>query len=72
MEYVKVKYWRSRGVIIDGQDAGVTNRVLAVVEGRHRFTLTPPNNFQPESQIKVVRNTTRARPMIVEFQHESQ
>ncbi len=72
MEFVKVKYWRNRGVIIDGQDAGMTNRSLIVGEGRHRFELSPPKNYVPPSQIKVVRNTTRQRPLVVEFLHESQ
>ena len=72
MEFVKVNYWRNRGVIIDGQDAGMTNRVLAVGEGRHRFALTPPQNYVPKSQVKTVTNTTRARPLIIVFRHESQ
>ena len=72
MEFVRITYWRNRGVIIDGRRSGMTNRVLAVGEGRHRFELTPPKNYTPRQQIKRVRRTTRARPLVIEFKHESQ
>jgi hypothetical protein len=72
MEFVKVRYWRDRKVIIDGTEVGFTNRLLAVGEGRHRFELSPPKNYVPTEQIKVVSNTTRPRPLEVVFLHESQ
>ena len=72
MEFVKVEYWRNRTVLIDGQEAGTTNRVLLVGEGRHRFELSPPKNYVPETQVRVVRDTTRARPLVIGFLHESQ
>lgn len=67
MEFVRVKYWRHRRVCIDGQSSGMTNRVLAVGEGRHRFELSPPKNYVPAQQVKVVRNTSRARPLEIVF-----
>jgi hypothetical protein len=59
-------------VIIDGQDSGMTNTVLAVGEGRHRFELSPPKNYQPEEQVVTVRNTSRLRPLELSFLHQSQ
>ncbi len=72
MEFVHVRYWRSRTVFIDGQAAGLTNTLLNVGEGRHRFELSPPPNYVPLQQVRVVRNTTRARPLELVFQHTSQ
>ena len=72
MEFVRVKYWRNRRVFIDGQSSGMTNRVLAVGEGRHRFELSPPKHYAPTQQVKVVRNTSRARPLEIAFMHRSQ
>ncbi len=72
MEYVKVAYWRNRGVVIDGQPSGMTNTTLIVGKGRHRFELSPPPNYVPPRQIKVVRNTTPQRPLEITFRHESQ
>ncbi len=72
MEWVKVKYWRRRTVFIDGHPIGVTNRLLRVGEGRHRFELSPPKNYTPEQQTRMVRNTSRVRPLIIVFRHESQ
>ena len=51
MEFVKVKYWRHRVVLINGQRAGMTNRTLVVGEGRQRFELSPPKNYVPSEQI---------------------
>ena len=70
MEWVKVKYWRKRGVVIDGQESGMTNKVLAVGRGRHRFKLSPPENYKPRSQIKTVRNTTPQFPLVIVFVQE--
>ncbi len=72
VEYVRVKCWRNRRVIIDGQPSGVTNRVLRVGEGRHRFELSPPVNYTPPQQTKSVKNTTEQFPMEIEFRHEDQ
>ncbi len=71
-EFVKVEYWRHRVVLINGQRAGFTNRTLTVGEGRQRFELSPPKNYRPPEQIKVVRGTTRQRPLVISFLHESQ
>lgn len=72
MEWVKVKYWRKRKVMIDDQESGVTNEVLAVSEGRHRFQLSPPPNYTPAQQTETIRNTTPQSPLEIEFLHGNQ
>lgn len=72
MEFVRVKYWRKRGVVIDGQASGMTNVLLAVGEGRHRLELSDPKNYQPTEQVVTVQNTSRLRPLELAFLHQSQ
>lgn len=72
MEFLRVRYWRRRGVYLDGQLTGMTNRVLVVGEGRHRVELSPPKNYQPTEHIVTLQNTTRQRPREVSFLHDSQ
>ncbi len=73
MEYVFVKYWRHRTVFIDGVEGGYTHKIVTVgEEGFHRFALSPPPNYRPVSQRKLVKNTSPQFPLLVEFKHESQ
>ena len=73
MEFVLVKYWRRRRVLIDGVEGGMTNVVLtAGEEGFHRFELSPPPNYTPPRMRKLVRNTSPQFPLEVEFRHQSQ
>ena len=73
MEFVYVKYWRHRKVFIDGVEAGMTNVVLTVGQaGFHTFTLSPPPNYVPAKQRKLVRNTSPQFPLEIEFLHQSQ
>jgi len=63
MEYVVVSYPTARDVRIDGQIAGKTNRSLRVERGHHTFDLGDPQDYQPLSVEKSVRNTTSIKPM---------
>ena len=73
MEYVFVKYWRRRTVFVDGVESGMTNTILIVgEEGYHRFELSPPPNYCPLYQRKLVRDTSPQFPLEIEFLHESQ
>ena len=73
MEFVKVKYWRRRSVLIDGKPSGaLTNETFRTNEGRHTFSLSPPPNYSPLQRTRTVRNTSRLRPLELEFKHESQ
>lgn len=73
MEFVFVRYWRRRTVHIDGVEGGMTNVVLTVgEEGFHRFELSPPPNYTPLQQRKLVRNTSPQFPLEIGFRHQSQ
>jgi hypothetical protein len=63
MEYVVVYYPTARDVRIDGQIAGKTNETLRVERGHHTFDLGDPQDYQPLSVEKSVRDTTSIKPM---------
>jgi hypothetical protein len=63
MEYVVVSYPTARDVRIDGQLAGKTNETLRVERGHHTFDLGDPQDYQPLSVEKSVRDTTSIKPM---------
>ena len=66
-EFVRVLYWRSRNVEIDNTISGLTNQVLLVEKGTHRFDLGQPINYVPPFIDKVVTGTTPAKPMEITF-----
>ncbi len=66
MEYVVVSYPTARDVRIDGQIAGKTNDTLRVERGHHTFDLGDPQDYQPASIEKSIRNTTSIKPMRIE------
>jgi hypothetical protein len=65
MEYVVVSYSRARDVRIDGQIAGKTNDTLRMERGHHTFDLGDPQDYQPISVEKSVRDTTSIKPMCI-------
>ena len=67
LQYVRVKYYRSRNVYIDGVVSGKTNRILRVDEGTHVFNLGPKPNYSPPSIRKTVTRTTAIKPMRLDF-----
>lgn len=67
MEYVFIKYFRSRNVFMDGNYLGKTNKTLRVEKGKHRFDLGVPKNYRPHFRKKSVKETTQILPMEVEF-----
>jgi hypothetical protein len=66
MEYVVVSYPTVRDVYIDGQITGITNNTLRVERGHHTFDLGYPQDYQPASIKKSVRNTTIIKTMHIE------
>ena len=66
MEYVVVSYPTARDVRIDGRIAGKTNDTLRVERGHHTFDLGYPQDYQPASIKKSIRNTTAIRTMRIE------
>ena len=68
MEFIVVKYFRSRNVYLDGNLIGKTNQTLRVEEGTHLVDLGQPDNFTPASQKIRVTGTTQILPLEIEFQ----
>jgi hypothetical protein len=67
MEYLYVKYFRSRYVFLDGNRLGRTNKSLRVEAGSHRVDLGEVKNYAPEFHDIAISGTTQAFPMRVEF-----
>jgi len=67
MEYLLVRFPRSRRVIIDGEFNGRTNELIELEAGTYTVSLGPPPNFTPESRRVVLRNTSALEPKEVTF-----
>lgn len=68
MEFVTVKFAKSRAVFIDGKEAGLTNMVLRTNEGTHRFDLGTSEDYQPRSRKVKITGTTSINPQEVIFE----
>ena len=71
-EFIFVKYWRRRTVLVGGQRRGMTNTSIPVAAGRNAVRLSPPDNYRPSRRIPDVQGTTARFPMELEFKHEDQ
>ena len=67
LQYVRINYFRSRNVYIDGVLTGKTNVVLRVDAGTHIFDLGPVANYTPSRIRKKVTGTSALRPMELHF-----
>ncbi len=68
LQYVRINYFRSRNVYIDGALSGKTNVILRVDEGTHIFDLGPNLNYSPASIKKKVTGTSALRPIEINFE----
>lgn len=68
LQYVRINYFRSRNVYIDGALNGKTNVILRVDEGTHTFDLGPNLNYTPASIKKKVTGTSALRPIELNFE----
>ena len=68
MEYLVVHFPRSRRVRIDDEFNGRTDEVIEVDAGRHVVSLGPPDNFTPESQTIILKDTSALEPREVSFE----
>jgi hypothetical protein len=66
-QYVRVVFPGSRQVEVDDTLCGVTNDVLIVQEGTHRFDLGDPVNYSPAFDQRVVSGTTPGNPLVITF-----
>jgi len=69
LQYVRINYFRSRNVYIDGVLTGKTNVILRVDEGTHIIDLGPNQNYTPSSIRKKVTRTSALRPMEFDFEY---
>ena len=67
MEYLVVKFDRSRRVVIDGSPFGLTNTVIQIEAGTHTVTLAPPADFSPATLTVVAVETSALAPLTVAF-----
>ncbi len=70
MEYVEVRFARTRAVYVDGVESGTTNRILRVGAGTHSFDLGEPADYRPPEIIRRISDSNELRPAIVEFEEE--
>ncbi|HSB73676.1 MAG TPA: hypothetical protein VLT62_30485 [Candidatus Methylomirabilis sp.] len=67
MEFLIVRFPRSRRVLIDDEFNGRTDEVIELEAGTHTISLGPPANFTPESRRIVLRDTSPLEPREVAF-----
>jgi hypothetical protein len=67
MEFVRVTYPQNRQVRVDLQPQGLTNQVLDVEAGLHRFDLGQPPDYTPPFDERIVTGTSFADPMEIAF-----
>jgi hypothetical protein len=71
MEHVLVHFPISRAVLIDGEEAGMTNMVFRVEEGKHTFSLGNPRDYKPSSRTVKVKGTSPIKPREMTFVKKS-
>jgi hypothetical protein len=68
MEWVIVRFPRSRDVYIDGRLVGATNEILTTVAGPQTFDLGPGGDYRPPERLVTVSDTAPDAPQVVRFQ----
>ncbi len=66
-EYVIVRYPLTRDAFIDDNKGGLTNVILPIDGGKHRFHLGSPKDYEPALREVIVSRTDPIRPMEVSF-----
>ncbi len=67
MEYLVVRFPKSRRVRIDGEFNGRTDQLIELEAGTYTVSLGPPLNFTPESRRVVLKDTSALDPKEVSF-----
>ena len=67
MEYIYVDFRETRRVLLDGTEAGDTNKTLKVQRGSYTVTLSGNLDYSPASQDVTVAGTEEDDPMHIEF-----
>jgi hypothetical protein len=67
MEYLVVRFPRSRRVLVDDELNGRTDELIQLEAGTHTISLGPPPSFTPESRRIVLKGTSELTPREVTF-----
>ena len=70
-EYVRVSFPKLCRVLIDGADCGLTEEVLRVDPGSHRFELAGMINYEPDFDERVIEDTNPLKPARIVFRVKS-
>jgi len=68
MEYLVVRFPRSRRVLVDDEFNGHTEDLIELEAGRHVVSLGPPYNYTPEEQTIILKETAELDPREVSFE----
>jgi len=67
MEHVMIIFPVKRTVLIDGEESGITNKILRVEEGTHTLSLGEPRDYKPSSRTIKIKGTSPIKPREVTF-----
>ena len=68
MEYLVVRYYRRRNVMIKDQKVGFTNELIELEGGKYTIKLSLPPNYRPSSRRVVLQNTSPLNPKTIRFE----
>ena len=68
MEYLVVRYYRRRNVMIKDQKVGYTNDLIELEGGSYTIKLSLPPNYRPSSRRVVLQNTSPLNPKTIRFE----
>jgi hypothetical protein len=68
MEYLVVRFPRSRRVKINDEFNGRTDELIELEAGTHVISLGPPDNFTPAERRIRLKDTSEIEPREVEFE----
>jgi hypothetical protein len=71
MEYLVVRFPRSRRVLIDDEFNGRTDELIELEAGRHIVSLGPPyDSYKPDQYTIILKDTSELEPREVTFELE--
>ncbi len=68
MEYLVVRYYRRRQVMIKDKPIGFTNALIELEGGPYTIKLSPPPNYRPSSRRVILQNTSPLDPKTIRFE----
>jgi len=70
MEFLVVRFGAPtvrRGVLVNGNQFGLTNTLIQIEAGTHTIALAPPPDFSPATRTVVIADTSELAPYTVTF-----